>query len=48
MDIGYVRSKDCRGGDRRAQEHDMEYNNRLRKRRAKEKNRRRENKRNWR
>ena len=48
MDVGFVKSKDCKGGKRHAQEHDMEYNNRLRKRRAKEKNRRKANKRNWR
>ncbi len=37
MDVGYVKSKDCRGGKRELQQHDQAYNARLKKRRAKEK-----------
>ena len=43
MDIGYVKTKDCRGGNKQCQQHDLEYNKRLRKRRLKEKNRRKNN-----
>lgn len=44
MDIGYNKSKDCKGGDAQRQQHDLHYNKRLKNRRSKEKNRRKMNK----
>lgn len=49
MDIGFARQRDCKGGNKKFQQHDLEYNNRLRKRRKKEKNRKKANRLNkWR
>jgi len=40
MEVGYTKTKDCKGGNRRLQQHDKHYNKVLNKRRNKEKNRR--------
>lgn len=37
MEVGYLKTKDCRGGNQKLQNHDKAWNNRLNKRRAKEK-----------